>query len=46
MEFDSNWQEHYARMVSPAKKALKQVRSGQRVFIGTGCGEPTELVKP
>jgi len=44
MEFDSNWQEHYARMVSPAKKALKQVRSGQRVFIGTGCGEPTELV--
>ena len=45
MEFDSNWQEHYARMVSPAKKALKQVRSGQRVFIGTGCGEPTELVK-
>jgi acyl-CoA hydrolase/GNAT superfamily N-acetyltransferase len=45
MEFDSNWQEHYARMVSPAKKALRQVRSGQRVFIGTGCGEPTELVK-
>lgn len=44
MEFDSNWQEHYARMVSPAKKALRQVRSGQRVFIGTGCGEPTELV--
>lgn len=45
MEFDSNWQEHYSRMVQPAKKALKQVRSGQRVFIGTGCGEPTELVK-
>lgn len=45
MEFDNNWQEHYARMVQPAKKALRQIRSGQRVFIGTGCGEPTELVK-
>ena len=45
MEFDSNWQEHYARMVRSPEKALKEVRSGQRVFIGTGCGEPTELVK-
>ena len=45
MEFDSNWQEHYARMVRSPQKALKEVRSGQRVFIGTGCGEPTELVK-
>ena len=45
MEFDNNWQEHYARMVRSPQKALKEVRSGQRVFIGTGCGEPTELVK-
>ncbi|KGO35007.1 MAG: GNAT family N-acetyltransferase [Desulfoprunum sp.] len=45
MEFDSNWQEQYAGMVRSPEKALKEVRSGQRVFIGTGCGEPTELVK-
>ena len=45
MEFDSNWQEKYGRMVRSPQKALKEVRSGQRVFIGTGCGEPTELVK-
>jgi acyl-CoA hydrolase/GNAT superfamily N-acetyltransferase len=32
-------------MVRSPEKALKEVRSGQRVFIGTGCGEPTELVK-
>ncbi len=45
MEVDSNWQERYKKMVSTPKKALKNVKSGQRVFIGTGCGEPTELVR-
>ncbi len=45
MEFDSNWQERYKDMISPLKKAVRQISSGQRVFIGTGCGEPTELVK-
>jgi acyl-CoA hydrolase/RimJ/RimL family protein N-acetyltransferase len=45
MEFDSNWQERYKDMVNTPKKAVKNIRSGQRVFIGTGCGEPTELVK-
>jgi acyl-CoA hydrolase/GNAT superfamily N-acetyltransferase len=44
MEFDSNWQERYKDMVSTPKKAARLIRSGQRVFIGTGCGEPTELV--
>jgi acyl-CoA hydrolase len=44
MEFDSNWQERYKDMVSTPKKAVRLIRSGQRVFIGTGCGEPTELV--
>ena len=45
MEYDKNWQDRYKEMVSTAKKALKQVRSGNRIFIGTGCGEPTVLVK-
>jgi acyl-CoA hydrolase/GNAT superfamily N-acetyltransferase len=44
MEFDANWQENYQSMVSTAPKALENVRSGHRVFIGTGCGEPTVLV--
>ncbi len=44
MEFDSNWQERYKDMVSTPKKAVRHIRSGQRIFIGTGCGEPTELV--
>ena len=32
-------------MVRTAESAVAYVRSGQRVFIGTGCGEPTELVQ-
>jgi len=45
MQCDSNWQDQYRPMISSAKKALRKVRSGQRVFIGTGCGEPTVLVE-
>lgn len=45
MDFDNNWQDRYRAMISSARKALRKVRSGQRVFIGTGCGEPTVLVE-
>jgi acyl-CoA hydrolase/GNAT superfamily N-acetyltransferase len=44
MEFDISWQDRYRVMINSPKKALRLVRSGQRVFIGTGCGEPTVLV--
>ncbi len=45
MDYDLHWQDRYKEMISTPKKALKRVHSGQRVFIGTGCGEPRELVK-
>lgn len=45
MEFDNNWQDRYRVMINSPRKALRRVRSGQRVFIGTGCGEPTVLVE-
>lgn len=41
---DINWQENYGDMIVTPKKALANVRPGHRVFIGTGCGEPQELV--
>jgi acyl-CoA hydrolase/GNAT superfamily N-acetyltransferase len=44
MEFDISWQDRYRVMINSPKKALRLVRSGQRIFIGTGCGEPTVLV--
>ena len=42
---DPNWQTRYADMVATPAQAVKQIRPGHRVFIGTGCGQPLELVK-
>ena len=44
MEYDVNWRTKYKEMTSTAKRAAKKIRSGQRVFVGTGCAEPTELI--
>lgn len=45
MEYDSAWQEKFADFVATPKQALAKVKPGQRVFVGTGCGEPVALVK-
>ena len=42
--FDANWQEKYKPQILSAGQAVKRIRPGQRVFVGTGCGEPLELV--
>jgi len=42
---DTDWQQTYASTVTTAEKAVQQIRPGQRVFVGTGCGQPQELVK-
>jgi len=43
--YDKNWQDKYRSMVASAKDAVKHIRPGQRVFIGTGCGQPQALVE-
>lgn len=45
MEYDINWKETYKDMIKTPKRALSQLKSGHRVFLGTGCGEPTVLVE-
>lgn len=45
MEYDANWKETYKDMIKTPKRALSQLQSGHRVFLGTGCGEPTVLVE-
>lgn len=42
--YDPQWQHRYADMVKPPVQAIKHIHPGQRVFIGTGCGQPQELV--
>ncbi len=42
--FDANWKDKYRDMVVTAEEAVSHVQPGQRVFVGTGCGQPQELV--
>ena len=38
------WQEKYKTQIMAAPDAVEKIRPGQRIFIGTGCAEPLELV--
>jgi acyl-CoA hydrolase/RimJ/RimL family protein N-acetyltransferase len=42
---DSSWRDRYADKVETAGQAMRRVRHGSRVFIGSGAGEPQSLVK-
>ncbi len=39
-----NWREEYRAKIQTADQALARLRSGQRVFVGSSCGEPQHLV--
>ncbi len=35
----------YPDKILTAKESVKKIKNGSRVFIGTGCGEPQQLIK-
>ena len=39
------WADTYLEKSVTAEKAISYIRSGQRVFIGSGCGEPQTLIQ-
>ncbi len=39
------WADNYQQNRLPVEKAIKKIQSGQRIFIGSSCGEPQHLVK-
>jgi len=41
-EFD--WKEKYKNKISNAAVAMKLIKPGNTIFIGTGCGQPQHLV--
>ena len=43
--WDPEWQTRYAGMLVSAYEAASRIRSGYRVFIGTGCATPQKLVE-
>jgi acyl-CoA hydrolase len=44
MEYEKDWQNLYSDMIATPTQALSHLKSGYRVFIGTGCGAPQELI--
>ncbi len=39
------WQANYSKKLLTAEQSVKKIKNGSRVFLGTGCGEPQELIK-
>ena len=44
MKKDQYWADKYIQKQVTAEEAIKKIKSGQRVFVGSFCGEPQELV--
>ncbi|MBI5395219.1 MAG: GNAT family N-acetyltransferase [Verrucomicrobia bacterium] len=42
--YDPQWKEKYKSLLASPAEAVRKIRPGQRIFVGTGCGEPLELV--
>lgn len=40
----SNWRENYEERKMSARNALLKIRSGSRIFLSPGCGEPQHLL--
>ncbi len=40
----SDWKEKYKDKIKTAAAAMKLIKSGNHIFIGTGCGQPQHLV--
>ncbi|MBL7222400.1 MAG: GNAT family N-acetyltransferase [Candidatus Brocadiae bacterium] len=44
MQQEVDWKERYADQIETAAEAMKLIRPGNSIFIGTGCGQPQHLV--
>lgn len=42
-EFD--WKKRYAHLITSAREAMQKIKSGDSIFIGTGCAQPQYLVR-
>lgn len=45
MANDIYWADSYVEKCGSTEQAIRKIRQGQRVFIGSACGEPQELVR-
>lgn len=42
---DPEWRSRYSDKVTSVEKALSRIPHGARIFVGSACGEPQELVR-
>jgi acyl-CoA hydrolase/GNAT superfamily N-acetyltransferase len=42
---DPNWQTQYGDKILTTEQAVRRIRAGQRIFIGSGAAEPVGLVE-
>ena len=45
MQQEFDWKARYGDLIGSAREAVKAIRSGDSIFIGTGCGQPVHLVE-
>ncbi|MFO7553693.1 MAG: GNAT family N-acetyltransferase [Desulfobacterales bacterium] len=45
MAISTYWADNYVEKKCSAQEAIGRIKAGQRVFIGSSCGEPQHLVK-
>ena len=45
LAYNPDWQTEYSEMITTPEESVSYIRPGQRVFVGTGCGQPQVLVK-
>lgn len=43
--YDPDWKQKYASMLATPDEAVARLRPGHRIFIGTGCGVPLNLIR-
>ncbi|MCP4545132.1 MAG: GNAT family N-acetyltransferase [bacterium] len=43
--YDPDWAEKHEDLIYTPEKAVKEIRAGQRIFVGTGCAQPKTLVR-
>ena len=41
---DFDWKSKYSNLVGTAAEAMKLIKPGDSIFIGTACGQPQHLV--
>ncbi|MBN1670493.1 MAG: GNAT family N-acetyltransferase [Kiritimatiellae bacterium] len=44
ISYDPDWQTTYKPLIATAKQAVAGIEPGRRIFVGTGCAQPVDLV--